>query len=72
MAPVYSGTTQTGLSVSVTSDGVATALQRVLAEDVLYGVVAQEPIVVGDLGSDGNPEIIVASAGGLAVLRAQN
>ena len=29
-----------GLSVSVTSDGVATALQRVLAEDVLYGVVA--------------------------------
>ena len=60
-----------GLSVSVTSDGVATALQRVLAEDVLYGVVAQEPIVVGDLGSDGRPDIVVSSAGGLAVLRAQ-
>ena len=43
----------------------------VLAEDVLYGVVAQKPIVVGDLGSDGRPEIVVSSAGGLAVLRAQ-
>ncbi len=52
-----------GLSVSVTSDGVATALQRVLAEDVLYGVVAQEPIVVGDLGSDGRPEIVVSQRG---------
>jgi hypothetical protein len=64
----FSGHSGFALGFSVTSAGRPTALQYVRTDPWLSHV-REAGLVVGDIGSDGTPEVVVASTSGLLVLR---